>query len=37
MSKSAKHDGHIIGLYSDLQGIHGQQLKHSNGHWWKWK
>ncbi len=37
MSKSARHDGHIIGTYSDLQGIHGEALKHSNGHWWKWK
>ena len=37
MGKSVRHDGHIYGTYDDLKHSHDEPLKHSNGHWWKWK
>ena len=37
MSKTKRHDGHIIGTFTDLQGIHGEALYYNNWRDWKWK
>ena len=37
MGKSVRHDGHVYGTFDDLTHSRDDALKHSNGHWWKWK